>query len=71
MPGNPRFVRVDGKVHLALNTEHLVCHSATSDAADSEGDESLRWHSTKRTTVTCPDCAEIIRLCAGVKVKVS
>lgn len=66
--GSHTFVKVGASVHLALNSEHLLCNTATSDAADSEADESLRWHPTKRRAVTCPVCATIIRLCHGVRV---
>lgn len=62
------FIRMDGVVHLALDGEHLVCMSATYDAADSEKDEALRWFPTPSTTVTCDICAKVIRLCHGVKV---
>lgn len=62
------FIRMGGVVHLALDSEHLLCMTATFDAADTEGDEKLRWHPTTSTTVTCELCAGIIALCDGVEV---
>lgn len=62
------FIRVDGCVHLQLDSEHLLCGIATFDAADSEHDEALRWHPTPTKRVTCDVCAGIIRLCAGVPI---
>ena len=67
-PVKRRFIRMGGVIHLSDGGEHLVCATATFDAADSEGDETLRWHDTDKTTVTCEGCAAVIRLCAGVKV---
>lgn len=61
VPG--QLVKIDGFIHLVLDSEHVLCHTATSDAADSEGDEALRWLATTATAVTCPQCASIIRLC--------
>jgi hypothetical protein len=65
----PRFVRIDGATHLCLDSEHVLCHTATSDAADSEGDESLRWHETTKQYVTCHECSDIILLCRHVVVR--
>lgn len=61
------FVRIGSFVHLVLNSEHVICHTATSDAANTERDESLRWMSTASTVVTCPECTEIARICRGVR----
>lgn len=65
-----RFVRVDGCVHVVLahDEEQLLCGTCTFDAADSEQDESLRWHETKATAVTCEICAKIINQCLSVAV---
>ncbi len=69
MPGSiPRFVHIGTFVHLVLDGEHVLCHTATSDAADTEGDESMRWVKTDSKVVTCPLCAAIIHLCRGVRV---
>lgn len=64
----PEFVRIDGCVHVVLDGDSVICHTATHDAADTEGNEALRWHPTTSTTVTCEACARIVRLCQGVKV---
>lgn len=63
------FIQMEGFIHLALNSEHLLCNMSTFDAADTEGDESLRWHPTTRSVVTCPVCVEIVELCRGVRTK--
>lgn len=65
-PGS--FVEVDGRVHLTQDSEHLLCNTATFDAADTEDDESLRWKPTKAKAVTCEPCIAIIQLCRGVRV---
>ena len=56
------LVFVAGKVHLVLDSENLICHSATSDAASSENDPSLRWKATKRKKVSCEDCLTIVQI---------
>ena len=52
-----------GDTHVALNSEHLVCHSATSDAADTEYDDTLRWLKPTRREPSCAACAQVINAC--------
>lgn len=63
-----QLTRIGEHTHLVLDGEHVLCHTATSDAADTEKDESVRWHATEVKVVTCPRCVDIIRLCRGVRV---
>lgn len=60
------FVEIGGRVHLALDSEHVLCHDATFDAHLSEGDSSMEWHVTKSRIVTCSECITIVQLCRGV-----
>jgi len=64
-----RFIQIDGQIHVVLDSEHVLCHTATFDAADSEEDESLRWWPTTKTVVTCEACARIVMLCKGVRCR--
>jgi len=57
-----QYVRMDRKIHLVSDGEHLLCNLATSDAAASEDDPSLTWHKTTSTTVTCTACITTIEL---------
>lgn len=63
-----KFVQMGGAIHLAIDGEHLLCNTATFDAADSEGDEDLRWHETTEKIVSCTDCIALILLCKGVRI---
>jgi hypothetical protein len=59
----------DGIVHLiqSLNTEYTLC----GDAFDGF-DVAFSGHGqTKKRIVTCPGCAELIRLCRGVRTRVN
>ena len=67
-----RFVRFERRTHLVgplQGAEFTLCGVAY-DAGDSEGIPSLQWQESTSTTVTCPDCAKVIRACAGVAVRV-
>lgn len=64
------FVLFDGAVHLVCplaGGEYTLCGSAC-DAATSEGMPELRWRKTRSRTVTCAECADVIRACRGVRV---
>jgi hypothetical protein len=66
-----RYIRCAGAVHIVghgMGGEALLCGICTFDAAESESDESLRWHEPKRQAVTCSQCASIIALCKSAKV---
>lgn len=58
------LVDVAGMTHIRLNAEDLVCHSATSDAASSENDPSLRWRKATRKRPNCPLCLRVVQACA-------
>ena len=58
------LVRMGGTIHLALNCEHLICHSTTNEAASDFADASLRWNRTDKTRVTCRGCLSVIEICA-------
>lgn len=59
---------MDGLVHAVSpigGGEHTLCGVAF-DAADSEGDESLRWLGPSRRAVDCPMCCAVIRECRNM-----
>ena len=63
----PTFIRFENRIHLvAPNSggDFSLCGVLSDD----EGPE-LMWEPTTSTTVTCPDCVDIIRLCKGVKTR--
>jgi hypothetical protein len=69
---HPPKVRLgDGLVHVISpigGGEHTLCGVAF-DAADSEGDESLRWsNSAARGPVSCEGCAAVVMHCRGMRV---
>jgi hypothetical protein len=61
----------DGLVHVISpigGGEHTLCGVAC-DAADSEGDESLRWSdSAARGPVSCEECTAVVMCCRGMRV---
>ena len=56
------IVLMGGTHHLVDCSEHLLCKSATFDAAGSENAPELRWRLPKAKRVTCPVCLGIIAL---------
>lgn len=61
----------DGLTHVISpigGAEHTLCGIAF-DAADSEGDESLRWTGMSRGPVTCLECGSVVLHCRGLRVK--
>lgn len=67
--GSPvrNFVLAEGMVHLVspLQGEHTLCGDAFDLASDEAGYE---WTPTNSKTVTCTNCALIIRTCRGVRI---
>jgi hypothetical protein len=62
---NREFVEAEGTVHLVSTTgEYTLCGDAFDLGSDIEGYE---WSATKKRTVTCPHCKDIIDLCRGVR----
>jgi hypothetical protein len=59
------FVEAEGLVHLSLG-EFTLCGDAFDLGSDVLGYE---WRPTRSRTVTCPECARIIRECRGVRVQ--
>lgn len=67
----PTFVEFEDDVHLIAGEgggEHTLCGVAF-DAADSEGDEALRFKTTRRRVVTCSGCVGVVLACRGVRVR--
>jgi hypothetical protein len=65
------FVEAEGLVHLvneASGGEHTLCGDAFDLGSDAPGYE---WCTTTSRTVTCPNCAAVIKLCRGVRASVS
>ena len=63
------LVRFEGCTHMVSpigGSEHTLCGVAF-DAADSEGDESLRWQASGQEHVDCPDCLIVIQACRDVR----
>lgn len=61
------FVEAEGRVHVVNPVtagEFTLCGDAFDLASDVDGYE---WSATKRRTVTCPSCAEIIRYVRRVR----
>jgi hypothetical protein len=58
-------VEFEGETHMIDplgGAEHTLCGVAF-DAADSEGDEALRWKLATERLVSCADCSRVIRAC--------
>lgn len=64
-PGD--LVQVEGATHIVLDGEHLICGSAVAEAADTEDDEALRWRPTRRKSVTCVACQQVIAAVAAYR----
>ena len=60
-PGS--LVACGGSVHIVLDGEHLVCKSATNDAAESENDADMLWTATASRQPTCPACLHVLGAC--------
>lgn len=60
------FVEADGDIHVMnpIMAEFTLCGDAFDLGSDEDGYEQKP---TKRRTVTCPKCAEIIRTVRGVR----
>lgn len=55
-------------VHLMGDGEFTLCGDAFDiGATEDDSDDSPELYETKRRTVTCPRCIDIIRLCRGVR----
>lgn len=61
----------NGLVHLVTRAEYTLCGDALEGDTDSfTGEETIpECYETKKKTVTCPICIEIIEMCRGVKTK--
>lgn len=64
------FVEAEGRVHVVspAMSEYTLCGDAFDLSSEEPGYE---WKPTKRTTVTCPNCATIIRGVRHVAFRVS
>lgn len=61
------FIEADGFIHIRspIQAEYTLCGDAFDICAvDAERDE---WSTTTKRTVTCPQCAAVIRECRGVR----
>jgi hypothetical protein len=65
-----KFVRRDTFICIIgpLQGQEFTLCGVAFDAADSEEDETLRFHPTNRRVVTCPECANVVLACRNVKV---
>lgn len=63
----PDFVENGEGVHLE-HGEFTLCGDSF-DIGDTEYETDGNTRPTKSKTVTCPRCAEIIRMCRGVRIK--
>jgi hypothetical protein len=63
LPGG--LVEVSGLIHVVLDADNTLCYTATSDAADSENDESLRWRpvNVRKPKINCKSCLDVIHIC--------
>ena len=62
------LIEAEGMIH-AINHpcggEHTLCGDAFDLGADEPGYE---WKETKKKTVTCPTCADVIAMCRELKI---
>lgn len=68
-----KFVEFGGHTHLMSaigGSEHTICGIAF-DAADSVGDESLRFQETASDLVTCPTCTIQIQNCRSSRTGIA
>jgi len=62
------FIEAEGLVHLIspFGSEHTLCGDAFDAATERPGYE---WRVTQKRSVTCPNCARVVFMCAGVRVR--
>jgi hypothetical protein len=63
------FVEAEGLIHLEspIYGEYTLCGDAFDLASDEPGYE---WRKTDKRTVTCPQCAAVIRVARAVRTRV-
>lgn len=52
-----------GDTHIRLDSEHLVCMSATFDAAATENEPGARWRMPTRKKPNCTACLQVVTVC--------